>query len=427
MKVAVIGAGPSGLTLAKQLKDRNIEFVVYERDQGLGGVWNINNQHSVMYESAHTISSKSMTQFSEFPMPDEYSEYISHKKMLLYLQVYVEKFELLPYIQFSSAVEKITKTKQGNYQVILDTGDKQEFEHVAIATGHTSKANSPDLIFDKFEGQVLHTQVYKEPSIFKNKKVLVVGAGNSGCDVACEATSSAQQVSLSIRRGYYFIPKFLLGMPADVFSETSVKLRLPMFLRQAINHIIIRIFQGNLQKIGFPKPDHKIFESHPIVNDLLIYYVRHGDVSIRKDVKDVLADSVIFSDGTSIEVNVIVLATGYEPDFSFLEKNLRPSAKDLYLHQFSKQHYGLTFPGLLDPNGGILDILESQAKLSAIAIAQNIGAEKFLSMIRKSPPLNGGVHYVNSSRHEYEVEHATYRRKMKKQIQMFESLIQKEP
>ena len=422
MTVAIIGAGPSGLTLAKQLKDRNIEFVVYERDQGVGGVWNINNQHSVMYESAHTISSKSMTQFSEFSMPEEYTEYISHKKMLNYLQAYAENFKLLPYIQFASTVEKITKTKEGKYLVILQTGDEQEFKHVAIATGHTSKANTPDLSFDNFEGQIFHTQVYKEPSIFKNKKVLVIGAGNSGCDIACEATSSAHQVSLSLRRGYYFIPKFLLGMPADVFGETSVKLRLPMFLRQVINHIIIRIFQGNLQKIGFPKPDHKIFESHPIVNDLLIYYVRHGDISIRKDVTDVLSNVVKFSDSTSMEADVIVLATGYEPDFTILQEDLRPTARDLYMNVFSKLHYGLTFPGLLDPNGGILDIVESQAKLLAMTIAQDIGAEKLFSMIQKSPHLNGGVHYVNSSRHEYEVEHATYRRKIDEQIQMFESL-----
>lgn len=420
--VAIVGAGPSGLVLAKQLKDRNIQPVIFERDEGVGGVWNCKNTHSVMYDSAHTISSKTMTEFSEFPMPVEFSEYISHRKMLHYLQAYADKFELLQHIQFSCAVENITKTEQGSYVLSLGTGDTHEFDHVAIATGHSSKANMPDLSFDNFEGHVLHTQVYKEPSIFKNKKVLVIGAGNSGCDIACEATSTAQQVSLSIRRGYYFIPKFFLGMPADVFGETSVKMHLPMFLRQKINQMILHFFQGNIQKIGFPKPDHKMFESHPIVNELLVYHVRHGDIAICKDVVEVLSNTVKFSDGSSINVDAIVLATGYEPDFVFLQENLRPTAKDLYLNLFSKKHYGLTFPGLLDPNGGILGILESQAKLLAITIARDMSAEKFLSMIQKNESLNGGVHYVDSSRHEYEVEHATYRRKMNAQIQMFEAL-----
>ena len=421
-KVAIVGAGPSGLVLAKQLKDRNIQPVIFERDEGVGGVWNCSNMHSVMYDSAHTISSKTMTEFSDFPMPEEFSEYISHRKMLQYLQAYADRFDLLQHIQFACAVKNITKTEQGSYVLDLGTGDIQEFDHVAVATGHASKPKIPDLNFDNYAGEVLHTQKYKEPSIFKNKKVLVIGAGNSGCDIACEATSAAKQVFLSIRRGYYFIPKFLLGMPADVFGETTVKLRLPMFLRQKINQIILRFFQGNIQKIGFPKPDHRIFESHPIVNELLIYHVRHGDITIRKDVKEILSNAVKFSDGSLIDVDVIVLATGYEPDFVFLHENLRPTAKELYLNLFSKKHYGLTFPGLLDPNGGILGILESQAKLLAMTIAQDVGAEKFLSTLQKNMPLNGGVHYVKSARHEYEVEHATYRRKINKQIKTFEAL-----
>ena len=422
-KVAIIGAGPSGLALAKQLVDRNIEFVIYERDSGLGGVWNCDNEHSVMYDSAHTISSKTMTQFSEFPMPGQFSEYISHRKMLQYLQSYAEQFDLLKYIHFSCSIKNIVKTARGNYQVTLDSSpgieEIYEFEHVAIATGHASKANVPDISLDNFEGDVFHSAQYKEPSIFKDKNVLVIGAGNSGCDIACEAIITAKNVTLSIRRGYYFIPKFVLGMPADVFGETSVKLRLPMRLRQFVNQVILRLFQGNIQKIGFPKPDHRIFESHPIVNELLVYYVRHGDIDIADDVKDVLARSVIMKNGKKVNVDTILFATGYKPDFDFLEESLRPNASRLHLNLFSKKHFGLSFLGLLDPNGGILGVIERQAIAVASAIALNLNKNEYASVVIKQVALNGGIDYIKSSRHEYEVDLATYQREIGRQIMQF--------
>jgi len=419
MRVAIVGAGPAGLALAKQLKDRNIAFDVFERDADVGGVWNIQNRHSVMYESAHTISSKTMTEFSEFPMPTHYSDYVSHHRMLDYLRSYVQEFKLLDKITFDTKVEHISYDSQ-KYFLKTSDGKQESYDHVAIASGHASLAYIPESGFDSFQGRVIHSSEYKEPSIFLNKRVLVVGAGNSGCDIACDAVSHAERVSLSIRRGYYFIPKFLLGMPADVFGETSVKLHLPMRLRQIINQIMLRVFQGNIHKFGFPKPDHRFFESHPIINELLVYYVRHGDIDICADIRDVEATTVNFIDGKKVEFDVIVLATGYKPDFSFLDAVLVPENNDLHLNLFSKKHYGLSFLGFVAPNGGVLGLIESQAIAVAKAIALNKGKTDFLSMIENSPALNGGIKYLNTVRHRFEVDLTTYQREINKQIKQFE-------
>ena len=422
MTVAIIGAGPSGLALAKQLKDRNISFVVFERDSDLGGVWNISNEHSMMYESAHTISSKSFTGFSEFPMPEEYTEYISHTKMLAYLKSYADKFDLRKYIKFNTAVKSIKQSDKDGFELETENGDKHIYQYISVASGRVNKANYPDIDTSHFSGQILHTADYKEPSVFKHKNVLVIGAGNSGCDIACEAISTANHVSLSLRRGYHFIPKFILGMPADVFGETSVKLRLPMLLRQIINQLILRFFQGNIQNIGFPKPDHRIFESHPIVNELLVYYVRHGDIQIQKDIKEISASGVIFCDGSHIDVDIILFATGFNPDYSFFGDNIDYNIENTHLNLFSKKHAGLSFLGLVDPNGGIFGILESQAIAVAQSVALNYSSGKLLSLMQQRVKLNGGIHYVNSKRHRYEVDHATYRRALNKQIQVFSSL-----
>lgn len=422
MKVAIIGAGPAGLALAKQLQQLKISFVVYERDEDLGGVWNINNQHSVMYHSAHTISSKTKTEFSEFPMPETYPDYPSHRMMLDYLKNYAEKFDLAKNIYFGTKVVHLSKSDEGKYQIGFENGDSQVFDYVAIATGHTSKPRYPDLNFKKFQGQVIHSQAYKEPSIFKNKKVLIIGAGNTGCDIACEATKVAKAVYLSMRRGYFFIPKFIFGMPADVFGETSVKLKLPMFVRQWLNQLILRVYQGNLQNLGFPPITHKIFESHPIVNELLLYYVRHGLIGICADVKQCKANHVFLVDNQEIDVDYIVIATGYEPDFSFLEDSLQPSVSDLHLNCFSKRHYGLFFLGFIDPNGGVLGLIEDQAIAVAKAISLQISPKKFLSLIQKNVSLNGGINYLPTIRHQFEVELNIYQNQIKKQIQKIDQL-----
>ncbi len=422
MNVAIIGAGPSGLALSKQLLDRHVNFTVFERDAEVGGVWNIANKHSVMYDSAHTISSKTLTEFTEFPMPETYTDYISHKDMLRYLKAYAEKFGLLKNIRFDCAVKAIKKIEQDRYQLTTSDDNTRQFSHVVIANGHGSSANIPALTHHDFSGRIFHAAEYKEPSLFKGKKVLVIGAGNSACDIACDAVSTARSVHLSVRRGYYYIPKFFFGMPSDVFGETSVKLRLPMFIRQGINKIMLRIIQGDLQKSGFPKPDHRFFETHPIVNELLVYYTRQGDITICNDVKEISSSGVLFKDGKSLDVDIIVFATGYTPNFEFLEKNLRPENDDLHLNLFSKKHHGLSFLGLIDPNGGILGILESQARLVASSIELNFSAERFLPLIQKTTPLHGGIRYVNSARHRFEVDHATYRREIKKLSHVFDEL-----
>jgi len=415
MKVAIIGAGPSGLVMAKQLKDREIPFAIFERDADLGGVWNINNEHSVMYESAHTISSKFLTQFTEYPMPTDYSDYVSHHKMLSYFKNYAAEYDLKDAIHFNQNIVEVNQTAQGKFA--LKTEGQQEvqvFDYLVIATGHVSQPRFPDLDLSAFNGDVIHTCDYEEPSIFKDKNVMIIGAGNSACDIACDAVSTASHVSVSMRRGYYFIPKFIFGMPADEFGETSNKLRVPMLIQQYLNQFILRVMQGNLQKLGFPKPDHRLFESHPIVNELLIYHVRHGDIFICGDVQEIKANYVKMKNGTNILADFIVLATGYQHDFTFLDKNLQPNPDNLFLNIFSKKHEGLSFLGLLDPNSGVISIIEQQAVAVAKAIESKINLTDLQQLFQSQPKLNAGINYINSDRHEYEVNSSIYRRELKR-------------
>ncbi len=148
---------------------------------------------------------------------------------------------------------------------------------VLVANGTLSEPSVPT--FDgSFDGEILHTSAYKSPSVFAGKRVLIIGAGNSGCDIAVDAVHHAASVDISVRRGYYFVPKYLFGKPADTLNQGRP---LPPRIKQAIDSRVLKVFTGDPVRFGFPKPDYKIYESHPIVNSLVLHHLGHGDLRVR--------------------------------------------------------------------------------------------------------------------------------------------------
>ena len=165
----------------------------------------------------------------------------------------------------------------------------------------------------------MHTSDYKSATVFAGKRVLVIGAGNSGCDIAVDAVHHAKSVDLSVRRGYHFVPKYLFGKPADTLNQGKP---LPPRIKQAIDSRVLRMFTGDPTRFGFPEPDHKIYESHPIVNTLVLHHLGHGDIQVRKDVERLDGSGVRFVDGTRSDYDLIVLATGYRLHYPFVDPEL---------------------------------------------------------------------------------------------------------
>lgn len=188
-KIGVIGAGPSGLAAAKAFKHSRLAFDVLDRGQRVGGIWDWHNPDSPMYRSAHLISSKTLTEFKDFPMPAAYPDYPG-----------------------------------------------------------------------RFDGTVIHSSQYDTPDLFEGQRVLVVGAGNSGCDIATESALMAKRTCLSLRRGYYVIPKYFCGRPADAFGEVSVRLGLPLTLRRQLNTGLLNTFVGIKSQENEHQSNHK---NHP--------------------------------------------------------------------------------------------------------------------------------------------------------------------
>ncbi len=369
MRIAIIGAGCSGLTAIKGLTEAGLTDVTcFEKSDRLGGNWAFSpvEGHSSVMETTHLISSKRMSQFSDFPMPEDYPDYPSHQQVLAYFEAYAERFGLEKYIRYCTAVEAAEPVDGGRWRLRLSDGSEEVFDALLVANGHHSVPRDPEWRAD-FKGRYLHSHHLKSARDLKDLRVLVVGAGNSGCDCAVEASRVARQVDISLRTPQYIIPKFFMGRPTDVFAAAMHWL--PQFLQDALQRLSLRIQIGRYRDYGLPEPDFPPTRAHPTLNSELLEKIRHGKVRPRPAIVRVEEQTVHFADGTASTYDVIVAATGYRVTFPFFRPEFInwEEATDipLYLRVFHPEYPTLFFIGLVQPQGCIWPLSEAQARLVA--------------------------------------------------------------
>jgi cation diffusion facilitator CzcD-associated flavoprotein CzcO len=421
-RYCVVGAGSSGLTAAKNLLQHGIDCDVIEKNDDVGGNWYYGKPGSSIYKSTHLISSKPLTEFTDFPMPADYPDYPSHWQVHAYFKSYAEHFGLYPHIMFNTGVERIERAGE-RWDVTLSTGETRRYGGVVICNGHNWDPKWPTYP-GKFDGTVLHSCQYKTPEVLRDKRVLVVGAGNSGCDIAVESAQNAAQTWLSTRRGYYYNPKFVFGQPSDQVNERFLKLRAPLWLMRLSYGLLLKLTVGLPQDYGLPKPDHKFFETHPVVNQTLMYYAGHGTIKHKPDIAELRGKAVRFKDGSEIEVDVIVYATGFNIRFPFIDQthlNWHHGRPELYLNVFHPSYDNLFVVGLIQPDSGAWGLADYQAQAVARFVAADRSRTRAADMLRKLRSAgtgikNRGINYVDSTRHYVEVEHFSYRESLKKLI-----------
>jgi len=283
-RICVIGAGPSGLAALKNLKEQGLHQVcVFEKNNQIGGNWVYDeaNTHASVYATTHIISSKRWSQFDDYPMPADYPDYPSHVQLLAYFQGYAAHFGLDPFIRFNTTVTQVKPCEQGRWLVVYeDSEGRQEavFDYVLVANGHHWDPITPEYP-GNFNGEILHSHQYKKAEGFAHKKVLVVGGGNSACDVAVEIARVATHTHISMRRGCHILPKFIVGKPTDV-AFAAIRW-MPVWLRQKVIRLVIRILQGRYAKYHLMQPDCGPLEMHPTINSELLYFIRHGRIKPR--------------------------------------------------------------------------------------------------------------------------------------------------
>ncbi|GAA4976624.1 flavin-containing monooxygenase [Actinoplanes utahensis] len=413
--VCVIGAGASGLTAVKNLREQGFAVDCYERETSVGGAWNWRHDRSPVYAGAHVISSRPLTEFPDFPMPDTWPDYPHHSQILEYLERYAAHFELGDDIWFGMEVASIEPAGDGRWDVtIRSTGGGssrvQRYAAVVIANGHNWSPVSPE-IPGEFGGQVIHANAYKDPSRLRGRRVLVIGGGNTGCDIAVEAAQHADRVWHSTRRGYWYAPKYLGTRPADQARPR----RGPAWWRQWR----YRRAAADLTRWGVPAPDHPPFASHPVVNGLLPHYLGHGRIEPVGDVTRYDGAAVELADGRRIEPNLVITATGYRPRFDFAAPELLDTDEhgrpDLHLHTFARRHPTLAVVGLVQPDSGIFPLAHWQSVAVARWLRLRVtDPEKAAAVQREEsqrPPASWSRRpVIPTRRHWFEVGHVDYLR-----------------
>jgi cation diffusion facilitator CzcD-associated flavoprotein CzcO len=327
-RLLVIGAGPVGLGMASALKAHGIAYDQVDANEGVGGLW-----RQGVYRSAHIVSSKRSTAYADFPMPADYPDFPSAGQMLGYLESFAASRGLLEHIEGGRKVLRARPLHNESWQVAFEDGEERIYKGLVVCNGHHWDRRMPSFS-GTFAGRIIHSRDYREPADLAGKRVLVIGGGNSACDIACEAARVGASCELSLRSGYWFLPKTVFGRPL-----TDIPIwNLPEWMQRLVLRAIVRIVIGDYRAYGLPKPNHNLFERHPTYGTDLLNYIRQGRIKPRSEIARFDGRTVHFKDGSAGEFDLVVAATGYHNSFPFLPNGL------LQVENEAVQVYGGAFP-----------------------------------------------------------------------------------
>jgi len=357
-KHLIIGAGFIGLGIAQALKAAKIAYDQVERSDRLGGNW----YHGV-YTTAHIISSRKITQFQDFPMPKDYPDFPSAAQMLSYLESFAEHYDLPSNIELEREVSLVNPITNNLWSVKFANGEQRIYKGIIMCNGHHWHQRFPKFS-GSFDGEIIHSKEYKRPEQLRGKKVLVIGGGNSACDIAAEAGRIASKSVLSLRESVWFLPKAIAGIP---FCDL-IQWWMPEWFQKLFAYLVIRFTFGTHQSYGLEKPKHQIFAKHPTLNNEVPYYLQHGRIIPKPEVKFLDGNEVEFSDRTREKIDLIVCATGYYVSYPFLHPSLqrvRGSIVDCYAGSFLDDYKGLYFIGWGQARGGVGSLMSAYAPIFA--------------------------------------------------------------
>ncbi|CAH1760298.1 269_t:CDS:10 [Entrophospora sp. SA101] len=447
-RVAIIGAGSSGLTSIKQCLADDLEPVCFEATDDIGGLWNYTevteenkDPHSSICRSTIINTSKETMSYSDFPIPNDWPTYMHGKFVKKYFDLYADNFNLKQYIKFNTTVTRASILPDQRWSVSYinnEAGEQsEEFDFVLVCIGHHRYPRLPKFEgMDVFKGKQLHSHFYRSPEEFANKRVIVVGVGNSGMDISVELSHSASEVYLVSRRGTlpWILPRFVSGEPIDHLSSRFNMIVMPNFFRALLFKLIFHVSFGSYPD-GL-KPKTHPFSNHPTIKSDIFERLKTGTLFVKPNIVEIKDDnSVVFDDGSIVEnVDAIVYCTGYYYRFPFLEKEILTGGKEieeqfeeefrtnlvwLYKYMFPPNVPNIAFIGLIQANGALFPIGELQARYITALINGNVpplpSTEVMNKDVRRHLAKIKKVFYL-SGRHTIECEALMYSDDIAKQL-----------
>uniref|UniRef100_A0A1I7YZV1 Flavin-containing monooxygenase n=1 Tax=Steinernema glaseri TaxID=37863 RepID=A0A1I7YZV1_9BILA len=435
-RVAIVGAGVSGLAAARCSLLHGVTPVVFEATSDIGGLWNFKEDPkdgSSVAKNTVINTSKEMTAFSDFVPPEEMPAFMSQSDVHRYLLAYAEHHRLREYISFNTTVVQIQRcedyAESGQWLISYNTAGLESktteiFDGVLICTGHHSQPWRPLPLRNEriFQGRILHSSEYRSSDSFKDKNVVVVGMGNSAVDCAVDLSSVAKKVYLATRRGTWLRPKIgPRGKPVDMQMKTRFNFYknkvLPRFVK---TFLLERELQNRLDHTAYGiTPDHHVLSAHPTVSDELPAKIASGKVIVKPNVEGFEETSVEFDDGTIAQnVDAVIFCTGYSYDFKILEEGrlvtvFPENDAHLYKYMFPSKlsdHNTLAMIGYVQPWGSVFPIAEMQSRVYFSALLGDIQLPSATDMIAELEwnRCQMSLTFVKSRRHTMEVDFVGY-------------------
>jgi dimethylaniline monooxygenase (N-oxide forming) len=352
----LLGAGAAGICAAKHLLKAGFRVTVFESGSRIGGLWvyENDNERSPAYLSLHINSEAGVTSYEDFPFPQGTSLYPTHFGIASYLEAYADHFGVRPHIRFRTPVLRVEPAEgvEGDrWRVILEGGEVEHFSDVVVATGHQGVPAHPPYRGD-FTGEYLHSHDYRVPEPFRDKRVVVIGVGNSALDIASDICTVTSTTALVARSPVLIMPRMLLGVPLARILAKVEKPWVPWPVARRVRELLSRVAFGPMEQWGFVTPKRR---THPAGHPNVMGHIAWERITVRPGIAAVRGREVEFVDGTRETFDTMIAATGYEVDLPFLPDDVSPVRErsvELYRRIVTPSWPGLYFIGFFNVSGG---------------------------------------------------------------------------
>ncbi|KAL2507996.1 putative indole-3-pyruvate monooxygenase YUCCA8 [Forsythia ovata] len=320
----IVGAGPSGLGVAAGLKEEGVPHVQLERADCIASLW---QNHT--YDRLKLHLPKQFCQLPKFPCPQHYPEYPTKKQFIDYLESYAKHFNINP--QFNESVESAKYDDACHLwrvKTVSTSGSTRcEVEYICqwlvVATGENAERVMPEIEgLKNFGGEVIHACDYKSGENFRGKKVLVVGCGNSGMEVSLDLCNHHAKPSMVVRSSVHVLPREIFGKSSFELAIFMLKW-LPVWLVDKILLFLAWMILGNMEKYGLKRPSVGPLEMKntqgktPVLDIGALEKIRSREISVVHGIKRFSCGMVELVNGEKLEIDSVVLATGYRSNVPY--------------------------------------------------------------------------------------------------------------
>ena len=362
--VVVVGGGPAGLATSQQLRQHRVPHRVLERGDTVGYTW------ANLYDSLTLHTGKHMSNLPGMPFPRSAPLFVPRRQFLDYLRRYADSFALP--IDTGRDVQRMVRT-DGSWTVST-SGGVFAANVVVVATGIVANPKTPHFPGqERFTGRIAHSVAYRRPDGYAGRRVLVVGVGNSGAEIASEIARAGGKVTVAVRSGANVVPLTLAGLPIQYVSYWVRKL--PRRVQEAAVALVQRLTELRRGKPVLPRPAHSPLDEIPVIGFHLVDAIAQGLIHVRVGVAELTPEGARFTDGTTGRFDDIILATGFAAALGPLGGLVQPDTKGFARRRdrvVSLDQPRLYFVGHnYDATGGLYNI-SRDAQLAARLIAAEL-------------------------------------------------------